>query len=253
MDIDSPLITEKTPPAIDYRDAKTNQMDMLMSLVAEEVESGTPIKKITPSLLWNKMFIKCKVPDQGDPGAGPRIAKCLVYKLSDRLANLLEERQSHLFRGSKLINELREINRTRYPPYTRQVTSDSQWQEYMDKAESLYLVRRNLQQHSERRGVSPFNGSTKLQARDIFTGELAPPRPVGRVGGGRVGRPPKIRDHDITIYDEDEEENHDTPSRIETEVPLTVESAWQRIWDLGGEEEVIGGRVVPPRIKRAGY
>lgn len=252
MVIDPPIIPDLPPVIRDRCDAQTNQLDMLMSLIAEEIEAGTPVKKITPSLLWNKVFIKAKIPDQGDPSAGPRIAKCLVYKIGGLIADLLDERQPHLFKGSKLVNELREIGRTPYPPYTKQVTTDAQWQEYMDKSEGLYLVRRNLH-HSEKSGALSTNGSTKLQVKDIFTGELAPRHSIGRTGTGRVGRPPKIRYHEAEIYYGEEEDQAETPSGLEAETPLTVESAWQHVWDLGGEKEIIGGRVVPTRIKRAGY
>ncbi|RAL59271.1 hypothetical protein DID88_006985 [Monilinia fructigena] len=185
-------------------------------------------------------------------GAGPRIAKCLVYKIGGLIADLLEERQPHLFKGSKLVDELREIARTPYPPYTKQVTSDVQWQEYMDKAEGLYLVRRNLH-HSEKSGAFSTNGSTKFQVKDIFTGELAPHRSIGRSGTGRVGRPPKNRDYEAGVYYGDEEDQAETSSGVEAEIPLTAESVWQHVWDLGGEEEIIGGRVIPARIRRAGY
>ncbi|KAI9640213.1 hypothetical protein NHQ30_011451 [Ciborinia camelliae] len=258
MAVDSPIIPDLPPAISDSCDAQTNQLDMLVSLIIEEIEVGTPVKKITPSLVWNKLYIKTKIPDQGDPSSGPRIAKCLVYRIGGLLADILEERHPDLFMGSKLVNELREVGRAQYPPYTKQVTTDAQWQDYMNKTEGLYLVRRNLH-HGERSAALPITGSTKLQVKDIFTGELAPVRPAGRfgtgrVGTGRVGRPPKVRGHEAEIYDEEEEdENAETSSGVGTETPLTVESAWQRIWDLGGEKEMIGGRVVPPRIKRAGY
>ncbi|KAM0147592.1 hypothetical protein ACHAQE_010222 [Botrytis cinerea] len=253
MAVDSPEIQDPPPAAGDSGDAQTNQLEMLMSLISDEIEDGTPVKKITPGSLWNKLFIKAKIPDQGDPGAGPRIAKCIVYKIGGLLADLLERRHPDLFMGSKFIYGLRELSRIRYPPYTKQVTTDQQWQHYMDLSESLYLVRRNNNQHDERAGVMPIRGSAKLQVKDIFTGELAPPRPVPRAGSGRVGRPPKARP-EVEFWDgEEEEEMADNSSKIDTDAPLSVEMAWQRVWQLGGEEKIIGGRVVPARIERSGY
>ncbi|ESZ94876.1 hypothetical protein SBOR_4752 [Sclerotinia borealis F-4128] len=249
--VDLPVIPDLPLVTSDRSDTQSNHLDMLISLITEELEGGTLVKKITPSLLWNKLFIKTKIPDQGDPSAGPRIAKCLVYRIGGVLADLLEERHPNLFTGSKLINELREMSRTQYPPYTKQVITDAQWQDYMNKAEGLYLIRRN---HGEKSSALPVMGLTKLQVKDIFTGELAPPRPIGRIGTGRVGRPPKIREPEVEFYDGEEEEgNTETSSGVEADAPLTVESAWQRIWELGGEEETIGGRVIPARVKRAGY
>ncbi|CCD42398.1 hypothetical protein H4I96_10618 [Botrytis cinerea] len=253
MAIDSPEIQDPPPAAGDSGDAQTNQLEMLMSLISDEIEDGTPVKKITPGSLWNKLFIKAKIPDQGDPGAGPRIAKCIVYKIGGLLADLLERRHPDLFMGSKFIYGLRELSRIRYPPYTKQVTTDQQWQHYMDLSEGLYLVRRNNNQHDERAGVMPIRGSAKLQVKDIFTGELAPPRPVPRAGSGRVGRPPKARP-EVEFWDgEEEEEMADNSSKIDTDAPLSVEMAWRRVWQLGGEEKIIGGRVVPARIERSGY
>ncbi|ATZ52971.1 hypothetical protein BCIN_08g05860 [Botrytis cinerea B05.10] len=253
MAVDSPEIQDPPPAAGDSGDAQTNQLEMLMSLISDEIEDGTPVKKITPGSLWNKLFIKAKIPDQGDPGAGPRIAKCIVYKIGGLLADLLERRHPDLFMGSKFIYGLRELSRIRYPPYTKQVTTDQQWQHYMDLSEGLYLVRRNNNQHDERAGVMPIRGSAKLQVKDIFTGELAPPRPVPRAGSGRVGRPPKARP-EVEFWDgEEEEEMADNSSKIDTDAPLSVEMAWQRVWQLGGEEKIIGGRVVPARIERSGY
>ncbi|KAM0131863.1 hypothetical protein ACHAO1_007139 [Botrytis cinerea] len=253
MAIDSPEIQDPPPAAGDSGDAQTNQLEMLMSLISDEIEDGTPVKKITPGSLWNKLFIKAKIPDQGDPGAGPRIAKCIVYKIGGLLADLLERRHPDLFMGSKFIYGLRELSRIRYPPYTKQVTTDQQWQHYMDLSEGLYLVRRNNNQHDERAGVMPIRGSAKLQVKDIFTGELAPPRPVPRAGSGRVGRPPKARP-EVEFWDgEEEEEMADNSSKIDTDAPLSVEMAWKRVWQLGGEEKIIGGRVVPARIERSGY
>ena len=253
MAVDSPEIQDPPPAAGDSGDAQTNQLEMLMSLISDEIEDGTPVKKITPGSLWNKLFIKAKIPDQGDPGAGPRIAKCIVYKIGGLLADLLERRHPDLFMGSKFIYGLRELSRIRYPPYTKQVTTDQQWQHYMDLSEGLYLVRRNNNQHDERAGVMPIRGSAKLQVKDIFTGELAPPRPVPRAGSGRVGRPPKARP-EVEFWDgEEEEEMADNSSKIDTDAPLSVEMAWQRVWQLGGEEKIIGGRVVPARIERTGY
>ncbi|KAK6611362.1 hypothetical protein H4I95_02158 [Botrytis cinerea] len=237
MAVDSPEIQDPPPAAGDSGDAQTNQLEMLMSLISDEIEDGTPVKKITPGSLWNKLFIKAKIPDQGDPGAGPRIAKCIVYKIGGLLADLLERRHPDLFMGSKFIYGLRELSRIRYPPYTKQVTTDQQWQHYMDLSEGLYLVRRNNNQHDERAGVMPIRGSAKLQVKDIFTGELAPPRPVPRAGSGRVGRPPKARP-EVEFWDgEEEEEMADNSSKIDTDAPLSVEMAWQRVWQLGGEEK----------------
>ncbi|TEY54129.1 hypothetical protein BOTCAL_0243g00220 [Botryotinia calthae] len=253
MAIDSPEIQDPPSAASDSSDAQTNQLEMLMSLISDEIEDGTHVKKITPGSLWNKLFIKTKIPDQGDPGAGPRIAKCIVYKIGGLLADLLERRHPDLFMGSKLIYGLRELSRIRYPPYTKQVTTDQQWQHYMDLSEGLYLVRRNNNQHDERAGAIPIRGSAKLQVKDIFTGELAPPRPVPRVGSGRVGRPPKARP-EVEFWDgEEEEEMADNSSKIDADAPLSVEMAWQRVWQLGGEEKIIGGRIVPARIERSGY
>ncbi|TGO46108.1 hypothetical protein BOTNAR_0613g00050 [Botryotinia narcissicola] len=251
MAVDSPTIPDPALAASDSGDAQTNQLEMLISLISDEIEDGTPVKKLTPGSLWNKLFIKAKIPDQGDPGAGPRIAKCIVYKIGGLLADLLERRHPDLFMGSKFIDGLREVGRTRYPPYTKQVTTDQQWQRYMDLAEGLYLVRRNNNQNDERAGIMPVRGSTKLQVKDILTEELAPSRPVPRVGGGRVGRPPKARP-EVEFWDvEDEDEVVEDP--IDTDAPLSVEMAWQRVWQLGGEEKTIGGRVVPARIQRSGY
>ncbi|CAD6443832.1 423ee925-77b4-4aa9-80b1-7a6f512d01eb [Sclerotinia trifoliorum] len=252
MTVDSPIIPDPSPVISDGGDVQTNHLNMLLSLVAEEIENGTPVKKITLASLWNRLYIKTKIPDYG-MSAGPRTAKCIVYKIGCLLADTLEKRHPDLFLGSKFTDGLREVGRTRYPPYTKHVLTDAQWQEYMDSAEGLYLVRRNPQ-HEERAGANSVGGSTKLQVKDIFTGELAPPRPIGRVGGGRVGRPPKNRNLELEFYEEEEEdENGETSSRFDIEAPLTVESAWQRVWELGGEEEIISGRVVPSRIKRADY
>ncbi|QSZ36910.1 hypothetical protein DSL72_009000 [Monilinia vaccinii-corymbosi] len=252
MAVDPPIVPDLPLVIKDRRDALTSQLDMLLSLIAEEIEGGTPVKKITPSLLWNKLYIKAKIPDHVK-GAGARIAKCLVYKIGGLLAGLLEQRQPDLFVGSKLVKELREVARTPYPPYTKSVTSDAQWQDYMDRSEGLYLVRRNLH-HSERGGALPTSGPTKFQVKDIFTGELAPARPIARVGTGRVGRPPKARDTEAEFYyGEEEEDQTEIFSGVEAEAPLTVAQAWQRVWELGGEDEIIGGRVVPARIKRAAY
>ncbi|KAF7922017.1 uncharacterized protein EAE98_008228 [Botrytis deweyae] len=251
MAVDSPTIPDPPPAASNSGDAQTNQLEMLMSLISDEIEDGTPVKKLTPGSLWNKLFIRAKIPDQGDPGAGPRIAKCIVYKIGGLLADLLERRHPDLFMGSKFIGGLRELGRTRYPPFTKQVTTDQQWQHYMDLAEGLYLVRRNNNQHDEKAGIMPIRGFTKLQVKDIFTGELLPPRPVPRVGSGRVGRPPKARP-EIELWD-GEDEDEVVENSIDTDVPLSVETAWQRVWQLGGEEKTVGGRVIPARIQRSGY
>lgn len=256
MAVDLPTIPDIAPATNDRGDVLTNQLEMLVSLTAEELEE-TPIKKMTPSLLWNKLYVKTKIQDQGT-GAGPRIAKCLVYKIGGRLADLLEERHPDIFLGSKFINGLREVGRTKYPPYTKQVTTDAQWQDYMDMTEGLYLVRRNPQNEekagaSSNSGATKFLNGTKLQVKDIFTGELAPVRPAPRVGTGRVGRPPKVREPEAELYGEEEVESAVSSSGFDAEVPLTVEAAWQRVWELGGKLETINSRVVPARIKRSGY
>ncbi|APA11298.1 predicted protein [Sclerotinia sclerotiorum 1980 UF-70] len=252
MTVDSTIILDPPPTISDGGDPQTNHLNMLLSLVAEEIGNGTPVRKITLASLWNRLYVKTKIPDYG-MSAGPRIAKCIVYRIGGLLADTLEKRHPDLFLGSKFTDGLRDVGRTQYPPHTKHVPTDAQWQEYMDIAEGLYLVRRNPQ-HEERVGANSVGGSTKLQVKDIFTGELAPPRPIGRVGGGRVGRPPKNRNLELEFCEEEEEdESGETSSGFDIEAPLTVESAWQRVWELGGEEEIISDRVVPSRIKRSGY
>ncbi|KAM3066598.1 hypothetical protein ACMFMF_010104 [Clarireedia jacksonii] len=271
-------ITTHHPRATPHQLHQLSHLIPLLLSLFPSPGSNNKSRTPTPSLLSNKLYLSYRIPDNG-ASDGPRVAKCIIHLLSPILADILERDYSSLFLApspnAAFVQELRCMAQMRYPPPTKGVTDDGVWEGYLRVAEGMTLVPR-VRKGGAGTGAGAGAGAgggggggerKRAEVKDLFTNK--PPVIMGRrrkaettmgVGEGvGVGNKRKLREVETQVMDLDgEEEGTESKGEGDKDAcadgePVDMTTALRKLMKIGMRPEIIGGRVVPPRIRRSGY
>lgn len=194
---------------------------------------------MTPSWLSGRVYVTHQFPG-GFSSEGPRIAKCIVYRLGTYLADLLQERFPVFSASSPFMKELRHVGMMKYPPLTPHVTSNKEWDRCFASADKITLLPRNSRGDKDKPHPNQSKQSTeglKYHVKDLFVNK--PPAAIGRPSKPFPQSPaPKI------------------PKKVveeEQRTPVDKRLAFEKLVGLGKKQGNIDGRVVPSRMRRSGY